>query len=739
MKKTYFLPLILGFYILVMLAGLYLYQQYRHATTENYIDTLRSGVRLLIRNHETTTMSLARNIATDKRLIRIMQNAEYDHLYNSHFFAVAKNYTDFSNLGIHISDQHGINRYFSWTHKALGLDARKWRKDLKLLYQAPKEMHSISVGKFDITFKGIVPVHDANGTFLGIVETITHFNPISDILEKDRIHSAVIIDKRFNAQLQFPFSKHFIDGYHISTLRLNPTIKRLLEEKGVESFIHITGYRYIRRPGEWVDGCYVFTVPIQDIEGKTLGYFVVFAVDQHHLMILQLLSIMIMLLIGAAFGILLWAAYRYKKQYDQLLSDLSDQVKEKTDQYLHAYYHDALTGSYNKSKFQKDVPDHHGEWAVMYDIRNFSKINEMYDFSAGDALLIQQSQRVNTVIKSDLYRINADAFVFFSSDPVHDIQAIRKKCKEHPLTDIIEHITLQPNCAFAINHIEKDHSILQELSIAMKHAKQESHREYCEYQPYIKDADYLHVNALLNDALSEAHEAQIVPYFQAIVVSTTRQIVRYEALARIQYGSEIIMPHRFIPVAEASGLQHTFTRQMLKESVRIFAQNVRDETIGLSVNLFEDDLHAENLDTFLIELCEGYGISPERMTLEILETASAASAKGSEAVIHALKTAGFQIAIDDFGVEYSNFERISVLDIDLIKIDGKYIKDIHNNPKDYIIAKTISNFAHSLGIKVVAEYVHSKEVEEKVREIGIDLMQGYYFHEPSPEIDLTLN
>ena len=99
-----------------------------------------------------------------------------------------------------------------------------------------------------------------------------------------------------------------------------------------------------------------------------------------------------------------------------------------------------------------------------------------------------------------------------------------------------------------------------------------------------------------------------------------------------------------------------------------------------------------------------------------------------------LKKIGFLIAIDDFGAQCSNFERVHTISADIIKIDGKYIKDIVSNEKSYHITKTIANFARSMNAKVVAEFVSDDAIYETIKNLGIEYSQGYYFAPPSKDM-----
>jgi len=118
--------------------------------------------------------------------------------------------------------------------------------------------------------------------------------------------------------------------------------------------------------------------------------------------------------------------------------------------------------------------------------------------------------------------------------------------------------------------------------------------------------------------------------------------------------------------------------------------------------------------------------------LEILEGVSATGKKNHIKQLTELKANGYLLAIDDFGTEYSNFERILELDIDYLKIDAKYIKNIDTNEKSYEITRAITFFARNANIPCVAEFVHNQSVQAVVTTLDIDYSQGYLFSEPSP-------
>ncbi len=118
------------------------------------------------------------------------------------------------------------------------------------------------------------------------------------------------------------------------------------------------------------------------------------------------------------------------------------------------------------------------------------------------------------------------------------------------------------------------------------------------------------------------------------------------------------------------------------------------------------------------------------MIIELVESEGIENYAAVSKFIKKIKALGGQVAIDDFGTGYSNFEYLTKIDVDYIKIDGSLIRDIHKDRNLYVTVKTIVGFAKELDIKLIAEFVHCQEVQDIVLQLGIDMSQGFYFHEP---------
>ncbi|MBC8238636.1 MAG: EAL domain-containing protein, partial [Helicobacteraceae bacterium] len=159
-----------------------------------------------------------------------------------------------------------------------------------------------------------------------------------------------------------------------------------------------------------------------------------------------------------------------------------------------------------------------------------------------------------------------------------------------------------------------------------------------------------------------------------------------------------------------------------------------NNNLEFSINLSIEDIMSSEMYNFIIQKLKDSDAS-NRVTFELLESEAIQDFKKVERFISEAKRHGAQIAIDDFGSGYSNFSYLTKMNADYIKIDGSLIKDIDVDKTSYIVVETIVEFAKKLGIKTIAEYVHSSIVMDKVKELGIDYSQGFYIDKPSINIE----
>jgi len=232
-------------------------------------------------------------------------------------------------------------------------------------------------------------------------------------------------------------------------------------------------------------------------------------------------------------------------------------------------------------------------------------------------------------------------------------------------------------------------------------------------------------------------EERLVLYAQNIVPldSVSGDLGRREVLVRLrETDGTIVPPMTFIPAAERYDLMPTMDRYIIRAAFRNFAALPEPErtTSSYSINLSGATLNDEAFLPFVERQIAVHALSAHRICFEITETAAIANLTRTARVIRALKGFGFQFALDDFGSGMSSFYYLKHLPVDFIKIDGEFIKGILDDRVDRAMVQAITNIAHTMGIKTVAEYVGNDEVLSLLGSLGVDYAQGYGVHNPEP-------
>ena len=406
----------------------------------------------------------------------------------------------------------------------------------------------------------------------------------------------------------------------------------------------------------------------------------------------------------------------------------NEQHHEKIERML---YIDCLTQLKNKTSLQEELKVGTFNTLLFLDINNFSYINTAYGFDIGDTILVDVATTLRELFKVDLYRINADQYAVRFEEKI-DLKELVVDIKKHFTKHTITIGEIKLKISFTYGGVYTDHNHLQYAALAIKKAKESGKNRLHIFDQERDSTQNRESFIAMNSKIYSAFEENmIVPYFQGLYDNEQHKITKYEALVRIiDKDGKILSPYAFLDVAKLSGLLPKLTRVMLAKTFEFMQSNNYD----FSINITEDDLSANYLLGYLEDMSQKFGIEPYRVTLEILEGISAKGQKNNIAQLKELKHQGYKLAIDDFGAEYSNFERVLELDVDFLKIDARYIKNIDKDKKSYEIVKAIVSFSKNMYITVVAEFVHSAEVQKVIEELGINYSQGYYFSEPTKEI-----
>lgn len=376
----------------------------------------------------------------------------------------------------------------------------------------------------------------------------------------------------------------------------------------------------------------------------------------------------------------------------------------------------------------------HALTIMLYNIDNFSFINQTYSTDFADEALFKVGEYLQYNLSKEvhLYRYNSDEFVIIFDPQIINpefvaiqIQAFFRETPIGEYEDQPIYITLSCGIATAQNPA----LLLPNARIALREARMRGIPN--QYNIYNTHDAFLKQTKIETEWIQKFRIAmeddRIIPYFQPIIDNATGEIVKYECLARIEDDGEIISPAHFLEAARRSGLMSNLTRLMINKSYKTFS----GQNVAFSLNITNEDLLNSNFIDFLQAKQKSYNIEPSLVTFEILEDIIISDTNQIPLNnLHILKDMGYLLALDDFGSDRSNFNRLENLGVDFLKIDGQFIKNIDTITRNQDIVESITTMAKKLNMPVIAEFVSTKEEFEMVKQLGVEYSQGYFFNAP---------
>ncbi len=419
----------------------------------------------------------------------------------------------------------------------------------------------------------------------------------------------------------------------------------------------------------------------------------------------------------------------------KLVDEKTKELQSQNEQLYYQLYTDRLTQLPNRKALRRDMKSYINPVLLIIDIDRFKNINDLYGEYIGNLVLVAVSKILQNFAKENdykLYRIGSDEFVLIRESQTdlksckRTVDFIIKSINSEPI-DIVEYdIAIGVNVTVGISKEKKN--ILESADMALKKAKNDRAPYLIYSDEYNLDTEYENDIEWTRKIENAIKSGSIAAYYQSIV-DENRQILKYEALMRLVDGESVSSPVEFLDIAKKVKLYPALERIMIENTFKKAVESGINVNINLSIEDVIDDEFVKYIEQELIK----HNIA-HLITFELLENENIKDYEKVIFFINIVKKLGCKIAIDDFGSGYSNFAYLVRLDPDYIKIDGSLVKNIDSDETSYLIVKSINSFAHSLGIKSVAEYVHSKEVFDKLKDIGVDEYQGFYFSEPLKQI-----
>nr|WP_321266493.1 EAL domain-containing protein [uncultured Sulfurimonas sp.] len=403
---------------------------------------------------------------------------------------------------------------------------------------------------------------------------------------------------------------------------------------------------------------------------------------------------------------------------------------------------DPLTQMYNRNYLQEISPrlNLNSYSIAMLDLDRFKIINDIYGHKAGDLVLSQSSLIIKNSIRDNdiLIRYGGEEFLLLiynrnsKNTSLEICERIRENINKHQFNYETNIIDMQVSIGIHENPASEK-NLNEAIKIADKMlyiAKKEGRNRVVYYNEQSKNTNLSKSKDI--DFVKQAIEDERVKcFYQPIYNKDSNEIVKYEALVRIIDKNNNIIPPAFF----LGGLKHTNIHYKLTQRIlSIVFDKFKDSKESVSININFSDLINEDIEKTITDKFTKDPELASRVTFEILESDEIDNIKLFKEKIALLHKLNSTVSIDDFGSGYSNFKTILDIEANFLKIDGSLIKNIDKNDKDFKVVKSIVHFAKEAKMKTIAEFVHSKEVYDKLEDLGIDYMQGYYIGKPSKEL-----
>lgn len=400
------------------------------------------------------------------------------------------------------------------------------------------------------------------------------------------------------------------------------------------------------------------------------------------------------------------------------------------DSIEYQFYNDQLTSLPNRKRLLETLSENRNAILLIVDIDKFQEINDLYGDKIGNDILKNTADilKDNLPAKAELYKLHADEYAIYFPDDLsyEEIQSlaifISNSIENDTFTINDSEIFINVTLGIAFGNS----LLLNNADIALKLAKKKKKR-YLIYDSSMNIEHEYEQNLKWTKKIKDAiAEDRIEPLFQPIVNSQTKEIVKYEALMRmVDEDGKYIAPIHFLELAKKNKLYPELTKIMLNKTFEKF----KDAKTQVSINLSVQDILNETVHATILEKLHQYKLG-SKVVFELLESEGIENFDEVIKFIKEVKETGAKISIDDFGTGYSNFEYLMKLNVDYIKIDASMIKDIDKNKNSQMVTETIIDFAEKMQIKTVAEFIHSEDVYNMIKKMGITYAQGYYFGEP---------
>lgn len=437
-----------------------------------------------------------------------------------------------------------------------------------------------------------------------------------------------------------------------------------------------------------------------------------------------------------------------------IFNDITNFKKTDKENYYYANY-DSLTKLLNRSSFNKkfeamlsQAQKDDSKIALFFiDVDRFKEANDSYGHDVGDKILVAVARRLlNSVKKDDLIgRIGGDEFVLIAKNikNIKDVESLALKLQNkirEPLNidDKIFNITLSIGASIYPQHGTSRHDLLKNADIAMYEVKRSTRDNFKIYDQFMSNNIYTKL-FMQNSVRKALKKDEFVMYYQPVINLHTNSIVGAEALVRWNKSkNNILEPANFLKFVLSGDMSKEFGDMVVSkvlQDLTLLNEVFSNKKLILSINISKEQLLNSAFSSEFISLFENYNITPSQIELEIFEVEIIQNSDIVKKNIENLSSIGFGIVFDNFGVGNSSLSFLRDIKVDKLKIDRSFIKNMIEDKKDLKIAKSIVDMAKLFDLKVQAEGVETKEQYIKLKNMGCDYSQGFYYLSAAPVHD----
>lgn len=430
-------------------------------------------------------------------------------------------------------------------------------------------------------------------------------------------------------------------------------------------------------------------------------------------------------------------------------------ARDITEQHLatlrieHLAMHDVLTDLPNRHSLQRRIESSMQEGGVgallFLDIDHFKYINDNFGHRSGDLLIIGIGSALRDMMRNcngELYRLGGDEFAIHLPEGLRKeavdvaetaLDAIRHYRFQASEQKVIANLTASIGIALYPFHGSDLPALLSNVDIAMYQSKDLGRNRYTLFDQSTDSLrgthQRIHWAKKLRDALDED---RLVLFSQPVVQLKDQKPVHHEILVRIRDDNgNFILPTHFIELAESLGLVQEIDMRVVEKLLQFIAENGQGGgKLRYFVNLSRFSISDQHWIQQLIRLLRSSRVDPSQLVFEITETAAMAEIDVTLTFIRKLRDMGCRLALDDFGAGFSSFYYLKRLEVDYLKIDGSFIRDLATDKGSRIFVKAVNDVARGLNKQVIAEGVETPEVVKLLLEMGVQFGQGYLFQRP---------